>query len=548
MYSAPQVLSSLVHTIGMKVTRKMKLTGLFVSGLILLTLFAGILAQKIGGNRITVKAGGIHVAAGGDLQKAIDMANPGDTILLEPGATFYGPVTLPSKKGDAWITIRTAAPDTSLPPEGTRITPAYSKYLPKIVSRGNGDPAIRTAAKAHHFKLIGLEIAQADKNALIYDLITLGESGSGQKSLDVVPHNIVIDRCYIHSFPDAPLKRGIALNSAHTTIINSYLEGFKTEGQDSQAICGWNGPGPFKIINNYLEGAGENIMFGGATPDIYNLVPSDIEIRKNHFFKPLKWKKSPWLVKNLFELKTARRVVVDGNIFENSWLNGQDGYAFVFTVRTNEGQTPAAVVADVQLTNNIIKHANNGLQISGFDGDGKGHGGFAGRITVRNNVFIDIGGKAWGGGGRFLVVTKTRDLVIDHNTVFHTGNIASAFGDPSPGFVFTNNILNHNEYGLIGDGQGPGISTLDAYFPGATMAGNIIAGAPESQYPSRNHYPSSLDRNIFTSMEGWNFNLSERCAYRKKATDGKDPGCDLNQIYSATGQRLVATGALFSNF
>ena len=29
---------------------------------------------------------------------------------------------------------------------------------------------------------------------------------------------------------------------------------------------GWNGPGPFLIENNYLEAAGENIMFGGNDP------------------------------------------------------------------------------------------------------------------------------------------------------------------------------------------------------------------------------------------------------------------------------------------
>ena len=31
-------------------------------------------------------------------------------------------------------------------------------------------------------------------------------------------------------------------------------------------------------------------MFGGADPTIPNLVPSDIEIRDNYFFKPLSWK------------------------------------------------------------------------------------------------------------------------------------------------------------------------------------------------------------------------------------------------------------------
>ena len=68
------------------------------------------------------------VAAGGNLQNALNAAQPGDTILLEAGATFSGSFTLPVKSGNAWIVIRTSAPDSSLPPEGTRMTPACSDF------------------------------------------------------------------------------------------------------------------------------------------------------------------------------------------------------------------------------------------------------------------------------------------------------------------------------------------------------------------------------------------------------------------------------------
>jgi hypothetical protein len=59
---------------------------------------------------------------------------------------------------------------------------------------------------------------------------------------------------------------------------------------DSQAIAGYNGAGPFRIINNYLEGAGENVLFGGSDPAVTNLVPSNIQIRQNLLTKPLAWR------------------------------------------------------------------------------------------------------------------------------------------------------------------------------------------------------------------------------------------------------------------
>ncbi len=41
-----------------------------------------------------------HVPAGGALQQAIDAAQPGDTITLEPGALYTGNFVLPNKTGN----------------------------------------------------------------------------------------------------------------------------------------------------------------------------------------------------------------------------------------------------------------------------------------------------------------------------------------------------------------------------------------------------------------------------------------------------------------
>src|SRR5437764_13262790 len=56
-------------------------------------------------------AGGstINVTAGGNLQNAIDAANPGDTIKIQAGATFTGSFTLRAKSGSSSILIRPSA-------------------------------------------------------------------------------------------------------------------------------------------------------------------------------------------------------------------------------------------------------------------------------------------------------------------------------------------------------------------------------------------------------------------------------------------------------
>ncbi|MGH9939253.1 MAG: hypothetical protein ACREAM_23670, partial [Blastocatellia bacterium] len=232
----------------------------------------------------------IAVDAGGDFQSALNRAKPGDIITLQAGATFTGNFTLPKKPGgganNQWIVIRSSAAGDKLPSPGTRVTPAHSSAMPKIISP-NAEPAIRAASGAHHYRFVGLEIGVKSGVKIIYNIV---DFGAEQTSLSQVPHNLIIDRCYIHGNPSDNARRGVALNSASTAVIDSHISDCHEVGADSQAICGWNGPGPFKIVNNYLEGAGENVMFGGADPSIQNLIPSDIEFKRNHLAKPLKWK------------------------------------------------------------------------------------------------------------------------------------------------------------------------------------------------------------------------------------------------------------------
>ena len=127
----------------------------------------------------------------------------------------------------------------------------------------------------------------AFSSTLVYDLVRFGD---WQQTSAQMPHDFVIDRSYIHGFPTQDVQRGVSLNGAEITVSNSYISEIHGRGYDTQALCGWNGPGPFHIINNYLEASGENVMFGGALPSITNLVPANIEIRRNHFFKPCRGK------------------------------------------------------------------------------------------------------------------------------------------------------------------------------------------------------------------------------------------------------------------
>lgn len=475
----------------------------------------------------------------GDLQGAIDQARPGDTIVLEASAVYRAPITLLAKTGSDFITIQSSR--VSDLPEGVRVSPSQSALFAKLQSATNGEPIVKTEPGAHHYKFVGIEFSTANANVKVSDLIRLGDWHS-QSTIQSVPHDLIIDRSYIHGFKTQEVQRGIALNSAETSITNSYISEIHGKGYDTQAICGWNGPGPFKIINNYLEGAGENVMFGGAPAALPNLVPTDITIRNNYFFKPLSWYVNDpsyagihWSVKNLFELKNARRVVIEGNIFENNWTDAQAGRSIVFTPRPSDSGS-AAVIEDVLFQNNIVKNVGSGVLLLGHDEPPAPTDTRLRRVRIVNNLF-DINGPRFGSNGVFItVIAGTEDVTIEHNTAIQSGNIISTDYDPNTRFVYRANISRHNEYGIFGSGLGIGNSTIAKYFPAGIITGNVMAkevNAPrnaESLYPAGNFFPESMQAVGFVDYERGNYRLRPGSRFHATAAEGADPGANFEKL------------------
>src|SRR5205085_496182 len=461
----------------------------------------------------------IQVRAGGDLQAPLDRARAGDTIMLAAGATFRGAFRLPNKTGADFITIRSAAADTQLPAPGERLNPAkYANALPKLIGNVAGEPVVNAATGAHHFRFVAVEFGPT-----VGGQGNIIQLGTGQEeSVDALPHDIEFDRCYIHGDKTEGQRRGIALNARAVKITNSYFADIKRRGEESQALCGWGGPGPFEITNNYIEAAAEGVLFGGATPRL-RVVPADILVRGNHFNKPLSWRNEGWAVKNHFELKNAQRVRIEANLFTNTWASAQDGTAVLFTVVDEGGQVPDATVADVEFVNNLVRNAANCFQAYGTQGRG-GH-----RLTIRNNLFTDVDAR-WGVGGKFLVVNGWDGLAVEQNTILTSGSITTAFGPPTTGFVFRRNIVKHNDYGFHGDGHAPDADTVRFYFPGALIADNAIIGGAPFTGAGRNAYPATLDEVGFVNWRAGDYHLRPNNPLRNAATGSTSIGAQVDEL------------------
>jgi hypothetical protein len=267
-------------------------------------------------------------------------------------------------------------------------------------------------------------------------------------------------------------------------------------------------------------------------------VPSDITIRGNYFTKSLTLRQPglPWTVKNLLELKNARRVLIDGNLFERNWAAAQTGYAILFTPLNQGKQAPWTVVSDVTFQFNTVRDVASGINILGRDYMAPSKQ--TERIRIRQNLFEGLDATRWGGDGRFLLIGDApSNIVVDHNTVIQTGSVLHLYGElnGSPWRVhnlqFTNNIALHNDYGIVGDGVRSGQETLSAYTDGAETLANIIAGASAPLYPPRNYYPTVAElMSQFVDSARGDYLLRSDSKFRRLATDSSPIGADVAAI------------------
>lgn len=527
-----------------------------------LTLSASLLAQQqlpnppkvyLNTQYPTVTGQSITVNAGGDLQAAINSANPGDEIVLQAGATWTGNYSLPNKVGGSWIIIRSSA-KSFLPPSGTRVTPSNAANMPKIVTP-NSNPAIANnyavagSRTTQFWYLEGLEITTSAP--LTWNVVLFDDEYS--LAPGDMPHDITISHCYIHGIPNtAGMVRGVWLGGVDMAVVDSWVSDFQDTNMESQAVVFQDGPGPFKIVNNELEAATENLMFLDPPPTSTPIIPSDVEIRGNHIMKPLTYQGSPYTVKNLFEIKNGQRILFSNNVLENCWPMAQTGMAIVAIPRTNNGLQPYSLVQDVTITYNVIRNVGGGINIAGLDDTCPPTAGCqtSHRVLLQNNLFYEVT-TAMGGPGYVFEIANMHELTVDHNTTqtVYPGTI-QPWGQfivtyPTVNEIVTNNIFDQNIGGqaVVGPASLFNSSQTGSSNSGNSLSNNLMIGqgfdgyltssAVTSQwnpYAVATFYATDTDAVGYNNPAAGNYSLIASSPYKNAGTDGKDLGYNASKI------------------
>jgi hypothetical protein len=262
-------------------------------------------------------------------------------------------------------------------------------------------------------------------------------------------------------------------------------------------------------------------------------VPADIEIRRNHMFKPLSWMPgsssfigTKFIAKNLFEIKNAERLLLEGNVMENSWGGfSQVGWGIVLTPRGSW-----AADRDITIRYNTISHVGSGFQIcasqytlpTGVTVDSIA----SERISIHDVTVDDMSASAYNGSGigfqissGFVVNTPLNNLAINHVTMLTDPSktlLVVGADERNPilpfNIVFTNNIAVAGKYSVWSTGgvytgacakSGQPLTTFNRCWSSYTATNNVIIAYPSSQgpWPEGNFFASS-DNSVGFASQG----------------------------------------------
>jgi len=436
------------------------------------------------------------------------------------------------------------------------------------------------SASGYHFWGLRMRWATSPAQPRNYGLIAWGTDGAGggPSSLANCPDDLGIDQCWMHGHltdetGDEFCSRGILWNGrpggSGVHVVDSYLEAFKSfqsAGQDTQAFGALTGGGPIKLVNNYLESTGENIISGGAAPagwpvnnDGSQGQPEDWEIRRNHIRKPLAWTSlSPnYLIKNLMEWKYGSYVFCEGNVLEGSWAQGQDGVGVFFQglgfFAPADGPARCAhITFRHNLMHNVLgvatlSHSALADAMSPTSGYQAFYDNFCDGLGLASLPQI---GYVFG----FHVFTDGETApwfpIIEHNTVvlapgasLNNGHLIAIGTSSFSGLDrWSNGIVRNNIFP-----PGPTSAIVQTTAPLATRyeqrAYNVMVGVVAGKnargrvdYPyNGNLVPTDLYR---TDTAAWPLDGNGRptsSELQGTATDGKDIGCDITALQLATG-------------
>lgn len=374
------------------------------------------------------------VRAGESLQAALDTTA---TIETEPGALFEGSYQVPSDR---------------------RLTFGAGSGI-----RGVTGPALTILPMTANVTVFGGDLQSAAS-----EVVLIGNNVN-QTRLEDQPSAI---RFTATRIPTHRGKRGFGIHGSDVTLKDcEVLDCWSPSGQDSQAVYIGNAQGQIVITGGRYSAGSNVILLGGDAVRTPGLVPTDVTVQDAELFRPLSWQTDGLKrkVKNIFEVKSGRKVALLRSKLSGCWVDGQGGEAIVLTPALDGSKTTpvstSGIVENVTIMLCAIRNVGGILNILG-----RGYQAYTPtpltRVQLLNNVCL-VSRATYGGTGQFAKIgAEPGDLLFEENVIladgssliyFYRGSVIEADGTVRAGgnlgrLTFVRNISTRGSYGFNLDG------------------------------------------------------------------------------------------------
>ncbi len=175
------------------------------------------------------------------------------------------------------------------------------------------------------------------------------------------------------------------------------------------------------------------------------------------------------------------RVLIEGNVFDGSWTDGQSGGAITLMGTNQGGNCRWCRVTDVTFRRNLVRNNASGLTVATYTNP---IDTVTQRMLSTENVW-DIGAQS-GGDRRGIATFAARKISLVRELV--VGNLSLPWLVEGGGFcTVTDNVWQRGNYGVAaGSGTTEGVPSLDKFCGSAnwSWSGMTVVGSQGGNYPS----------------------------------------------------------------
>jgi len=380
---------------------------------------------------------------------------------------------------------------------------------------------------------------------------------------------------------------GTVTNPTTTSATLSSTSNLNVDDQIAFVVNGFPGAAFSTIVRSINAGTGA-ITFDPIDhpPDnnstaTWEPVLSFVEYRRNYSHKLLKWKSDDpsyvgvlYNLKNLWETKSGRYHVIQGNVFRYAWRVEQP-YAFVIGSACAECGL-ANTIREFDISNNLLWDMHSGPAItSSMPSGGRDQSQANSDFHYRNNLHINVGtvwsptttnehihygtGMWWGGTGQTVIGGQISRMFVINNT-FDNGDTDDTSG-PSPfssltdvcnitrgggssDSMFHNNNMQDQGYGFHANCSLDMAGRISLFFQAgdpSTHTKNLVVNLRGHTYPAAD-FTTSGWTDEFVSYANKNFTLATGSLGKTTGTNGADTGADISMLQSAIGASSPALG------